>query len=107
DVDDARNGARLGVINARHSAAEARRVGDHHRQHARLADMDGELSRAVALGRRVELLDGALAADEPKLGRVLERRVGWHRQLGGRLGKLTKATLPIGFGVPQYATIDA
>ena len=53
-------------------------MGNHHREHTRLANIDGELSRTVALARRVELLDGTLAADEPKLGGVLEWWIGWH-----------------------------
>jgi len=46
-VDDARNFLRLGGIEGRNLAAEARRMRDHDRQHLRLADIDGELRLAV------------------------------------------------------------
>ncbi len=84
DVDHARDFSRIDVIDRSDLGVEPRRTRDHDGEHVRLANIDGELRRAVGLRRHVELFDCAFLADQPELRRILERRVLPHPQFRRR-----------------------
>ena len=106
DIDHAAHRQRVAGLERHDLAAEAGRPRDDDREHVGLADIDGELRRAVGLGGAVELPDRAFAADQPEARRVLERYVLRHRQLRRGLRELAEPASAPASGVAQHAALD-
>ena len=103
-VDHAGDGLGRGGVERLYRRAEQRRTLQQRHQHVREGHVDGELRRAVGLGRNVDARQ--FLADELEVFRLLQRHLVRHRQAGRLGGQCAERRLAIARRMMDNAALD-